>query len=1030
MLNNYLRLMLLLATTAGLVRAQQVVTMPQSPVSGNPVNLAIQALYSYTGIYALRFIIGTPVGATYQGTCYIQMSGPTTVILYDTESGNLEVAGMGALGTAATLTSARCSVNLGASSLSGNLYSLRISSTAPNGTSLPVFAQYMVGYCQENCETFATLGSWTVQAGTPPPVQPAVLTSPTPSSTLPGAGATFAWTAGSGVSNYALQVGTYPGANNIANQSTAALSLNVLGLPTNGATVYVRLASWDGTQWLPPNSYTFTANTPLVPVQIISPVPGSIITNPSPTIQVSSGVNVGGTWLQTGREAGSGEAYEYISSGKDINIPFVQLAGGQVFATVNSAFQGGWLAQSVVYGTPAGGAPTARAARVIAPVAGAVLSNYVTIQWDAGVSVSKVRFTAGTQAGWNNLADQEYYVGSYSAALVVPATGNRVFITLWSLIGNGWLANTYFYDTYNQNANVTATTAPAQLLAPAAPIASSTHTFQWTSGTGANLYWLAVGSTVDGTDYYNERNIGTTTLSATVRNLPARNTTVYVTLYSRINNAWVPQRSTIAILDRPGQIPQSFRDCIAANGASLGYGNVCTLSEGTYYMWNTTTTKTIPGPAGNTTLYLNAPLEIARSGITVRGAQPQPRLVRHDPAAVLIAVPPGQPIPPTPGCQRMMDVAVGVSNLIIEKFEFEGSAGAYSGRCRSFTLPGDPLAQPFVQDLFFLGQHNNVTVRDSEFRNAVGAALVIYDPPPNTATATNGVTISGNLFVEPNLVGIQIGKNGMWNGPSATQECDSMVQAPPPAPPGTMVLAASLGKVPSNISISGNFFLRSWTGSLALNNSRLVTIHSNVFEDNYERPYDLSGGTMNTTSCDYDTKILANTFTGWGLTGANYTQALELHGHQELVQGNTIRGYPYDAIIARSINGLVVDNNILEANSRLGDESGINIWNHGDLRRTTGVTIKNNAFVNPTPASSGKGLLYGVRIGRHTCDDPAPPPYLTVTECEFATSANLSQINGVQQINNYFIGMRIGSYCAASGAIGMGWQPPSWIQCN
>ena len=71
MLNNYLRLVLLLASSAGLVCAQQPVTMPQSPVSGNPANLVIEALYSYTSIYGLRFIIGTAVGAQYQGTCYI-----------------------------------------------------------------------------------------------------------------------------------------------------------------------------------------------------------------------------------------------------------------------------------------------------------------------------------------------------------------------------------------------------------------------------------------------------------------------------------------------------------------------------------------------------------------------------------------------------------------------------------------------------------------------------------------------------------------------------------------------------------------------------------------------------------------------------------------------------------------------------------------------------------------------------------------------------------------------------------------------
>ena len=1003
MLNNYLRLILLLATSAGLVCAQQPVTMPQSPVSGNPVNLVIQA--DFWQVFSLRFIIGTAVGATYQGTCYIQMAGSTTVILYDTESGSLVEAGMGELGTTATLSSTRCSVNLAASSLSGNIYSLRLASTAPNGTSLPVFAVYTRSNCPEDCESLATLGSWTVQAGAPPPVQPAVLTSPTPSSTLPGTGATFAWTAGSGVSNYSLQVGTYPGANNISNQSTAALSLNVLGLPTNGATVYVRLSSWDGTQWLPPNSYTFTANTPLVPVQIISPVPGSIITNPSPTIQVTSGVNVGGTWLQTGREAGSGEAYEYISSGKDLGVPAVALAAPQIFVTVNSAFQGGWLAQSAVYGTPAGGAPTARASRVIAPVAGAVLSNYVTIQWDAGVGVSKVRFTAGTEAGWNNLADQESYVGNYSTALFVPATGRRVFITLWSLIGNSWQSSTSFYDTYNQNATVTVTTAPAQLLAPAAPLASSTYTFQWTPGTGANLYWLAVGSTVDGNDYYNERNIGTNTLSATVRNLPANNNRVYATLYSRINNAWVPYRASLTIAERPvGLIPQSFRDCIKPGGSGL----VCTLPEGTYYMWNTQTIRQIPGPyGGNTTLHLNAPIVIERSGITVGGAQTLclPKLVRYDAGA----------LSSDPGCQRMMDVEKRVSNVIIE---FEGSAGAYAGRCRSYTRPGDPLAQPHTQDLFLLGEHNNITIRYSEFRNAVGAALAIY------GSNIGGVTVTWNRFYEPNVVGILIGNNGVWDvkvGPNAPDfdtpqhtYCDVLSGGLP---------AAATANVPHNILISQNGFTRSWTGAIALNRSRQVVVQDNSFTDNYQRPYDSSGGTMNTTECDYDTKILGNGFDGTGLNpGSGYsTQALELHGLKELVQNNTIRGYPYNAILARSTKDLVINtNNTLEGNGRASDnaESGIDIWNVVRNRVTTGVTIESNTITNTSPSPGMPGRLpYAVRFSSRACESNAPP----VPNCE--ARADLSVINSVQITANQLIGMISAAYCVMNDVMApIGWS--------
>jgi uncharacterized protein YkwD len=92
---------------------------------------------------------------------------------------------------------------------------------------------------------------------TPTPVggTKASLTSPTPGSTLPGATATFAWTAGTNVSYYWLSVGTTgAGSTNVYSQLAGAggtaRSATVSGLPTNGSTIYVRLYSTIGGAWL------------------------------------------------------------------------------------------------------------------------------------------------------------------------------------------------------------------------------------------------------------------------------------------------------------------------------------------------------------------------------------------------------------------------------------------------------------------------------------------------------------------------------------------------------------------------------------------------------------------------------------------------------------------------------------------------------------------------------------------------------------------------------------------------------------
>ena len=87
------------------------------------------------------------------------------------------------------------------------------------------------------------------------------MTSPAPGSVLPGSSVTFQWTPGTGVTAYALSVGTYgPGYFNIYNSpQLSTTSFTVPGIPTNGKPVYVTLRYLvDGAVWQT-TSYTYTA---------------------------------------------------------------------------------------------------------------------------------------------------------------------------------------------------------------------------------------------------------------------------------------------------------------------------------------------------------------------------------------------------------------------------------------------------------------------------------------------------------------------------------------------------------------------------------------------------------------------------------------------------------------------------------------------------------------------------------------------------------------------------------------------------
>jgi hypothetical protein len=85
------------------------------------------------------------------------------------------------------------------------------------------------------------------------------LHTPVPNTTLVGSSTTFAWSAGSGATQYWIYIGSAPGGANYGNANKGnLLSHTAPGLPTNGSTVYVRLWSLVGGSWVW-NDYEYQA---------------------------------------------------------------------------------------------------------------------------------------------------------------------------------------------------------------------------------------------------------------------------------------------------------------------------------------------------------------------------------------------------------------------------------------------------------------------------------------------------------------------------------------------------------------------------------------------------------------------------------------------------------------------------------------------------------------------------------------------------------------------------------------------------
>jgi hypothetical protein len=79
-------------------------------------------------------------------------------------------------------------------------------------------------------------------------------------------------------------------------------------------------------------------------------------------------------------------------------------------------------------------------------------------------------------------------------------------------------------------------------------LTSNSVTFWWAGYPGATAYWLDIGSTMGGNNYYSSGNLGNV-YNTTVYTLPTNGTTIYVTLYSLIGSEWIGNPYTYTALN-------------------------------------------------------------------------------------------------------------------------------------------------------------------------------------------------------------------------------------------------------------------------------------------------------------------------------------------------------------------------------------------------------------------------------------------------------------------------------------------------
>jgi hypothetical protein len=170
----------------------------------------------------------------------------------------------------------------------------------------------------------------------------AKLTSPVPSSTLTGSTETFAWSAGGGVTEYYLFLGSKGvGSNNLYSSGyKTAKSVNVTGLPVNGEMDYARLYSFISGSWHYLD-YTYTASSLAT---LTSPAPNSTLTGSSVTFTWSAAAGITEYYLFLGSNGvGSNNLYSSgYKTAKSVNVTGLPVNGETVYARLYWSIGGTW----------------------------------------------------------------------------------------------------------------------------------------------------------------------------------------------------------------------------------------------------------------------------------------------------------------------------------------------------------------------------------------------------------------------------------------------------------------------------------------------------------------------------------------------------------------------------------------------------------------------------------------------------------------------------------------------------------------
>ena len=187
---------------------------------------------------------------------------------------------------------------------------------------------------------------------------------------------------------------------------------------------------------------------------------------------------------------------------------------------------------------------------IFAPANNATLGGTsATFSWCATGGATAYWIDVGSTPGGNTYYQSGSLPSTTFAQTVnsLPNDGSTVYVTWYAYVSGAWQATAYTYTAFGVSSEKGAIASPA----PNSILTGSSAIFTWTAGTVATAYWIDIGSSPGGSQYFQSGNLGNV-LTQTVSGLPTNGSTINVTLYSLVSGQWLSNAYTYTAYNQAG----------------------------------------------------------------------------------------------------------------------------------------------------------------------------------------------------------------------------------------------------------------------------------------------------------------------------------------------------------------------------------------------------------------------------------------------------------------------------------------------